>query len=889
MDLESSPPPDSSDDRRAYRPFISVVASFATAPIVCRLWLVLFPQHPDTVHTFGSALLENFRGVFEDVAIALFLACAIGLIATTTLRRLVFAVILLAWSVLYYGQYEHVADLGASLHYEELRYALTGAFLRGSASAVLAPGLCILLVAGALIAAAAVTPPPLRARRFLAHSLPAMGCAALLAFWPVSLDQRLWPQRNLLVENVQSAWEALGVGNTAVSNAAMEDLARKLQSAPEDGPARFNTPKQKRNILLLILEGIPGPALDPIAAEHGLKPTGLMPFLSNLAEQGLLYTNFITQDRHTDRGEFGILCGQYSNAYGMPQMSEYASCGGAVCLPQMLKENGYHTEYDQAAPLEFMLKASFMPAAGFSEAHGTDWFTKAHLTNGWGIDDRSLFEAGAERVKSLTKLPNPWFLAMLTVGTHHPYLIPDEIAAQFPDRSAASMRYLDGALQNFFQELQSSGSLKDTLVLITSDESHGFPNENPVLELLSYNWGFLLALPDVSFTAAHVKEPYQQIDIAPTVLNYVGLAEARKRFSGSDAFAQADPARPLYFANHLGSRIYFAHDGRLTISSLSGGARKNFSFGHLDLFTSTMRQIADIPERQTLFQAMRDSLRSTCSEAAQQTVTLFPKGVKRFGGVDVSGMWIMGGQHMRVPEKSHLSLDLSFDYRRGNSTDRDPGLFHVRLTRGEEDLKDIQCIMPSGSRTSIHYEFNTERDLQFFNVNGLLHQLAAHDEWDVREAKISHRPMVPTDQEFLLYTLENGETTFRVWDTDSFPTADCVKNHRSIERCPQQFVILSPLFSLPAHSQLVLRSNVRGITGNPRVFVEVSSEDGETVQYRSTIAEISSGQSETVSVSADTGDGQRPLQFRLGWVPSSDQDSAELEDATVTLSAAVPR
>ena len=100
---------------------------------------------------------------------------------------------------------------------------------------------------------------------------------------------------------------------------------------------------------------------------------------------------------------------------------------------QAIRENrfraealGYRTVFLQAAPLAFMLKDRFMPRAGFQQVLGNDWFQEYYVRNDWGVDDRAFLEQAAAMVESLAAARQPWFLTLLSVGTHHPFILPPD-------------------------------------------------------------------------------------------------------------------------------------------------------------------------------------------------------------------------------------------------------------------------------------------------------------------------------------------------------------------------------------------------------------------------------------------------------------------------------
>jgi hypothetical protein len=110
-------------------------------------------------------------------------------------------------------------------------------------------------------------------------------------------------------------------------------------------------------------------------------------------------------------------------------------------------------------------------------------------------------------------------LTLLTVGTHQPYAVPDEVAARFSSRKNATVDLLDQSVAGFIDTLRKSGALKDTLVIITSDESHG----SPLADWIS-SWGLAVVMAPEQKKLPRLKEGgYGLVDITVSVLDYLGI------------------------------------------------------------------------------------------------------------------------------------------------------------------------------------------------------------------------------------------------------------------------------------------------------------------------------------------------------------------------------
>ena len=120
-----------------------------------------------------------------------------------------------------------------------------------------------------------------------------------------------------------------------------------------------------------MFEGVSGAYIEPIVAANDWGPFGIsMPELSRIARENVVFTNFITQQRQTNRGEYALLCGELPRLFSAEaKMTELAArsdkLNGKRCLPAALAEAGYATIYLQSARTTFMLKDKFMPSARF--------------------------------------------------------------------------------------------------------------------------------------------------------------------------------------------------------------------------------------------------------------------------------------------------------------------------------------------------------------------------------------------------------------------------------------------------------------------------------------------------------------------------------------------
>ncbi|MEM1202837.1 MAG: LTA synthase family protein, partial [Acidobacteriota bacterium] len=497
----------------------------------------------------------DLRGFASDLVVTL-------LAATLTLPlarrgRWLAAALAGFFAVLAVGNDEHLRALGAQARPGQAGYLLDATFVAGSVLPLLGSArLWGCLGAAALVLWLAFRGGKRKSPRRPKGRTPATamalagGAAAAgvaLALWPLDGDSARWRQANVFEGAVRDGLRS-GVPPSTPGGAgpAATDSPGDL-----DGTPLFSLGGAE-NVLLVILEGVSGGHLASLAEAqgHGDLPD-LMPRLDAFARRHLAYSSFVAQQRQTNRGEYALLCGRLpSLAGGSPTMSEAAREARPLpCLPRALKDLGYRTVYLQAAPLAFMLKDQFMPLAGFDEAHGDEWFQNPHLHNQWGVDDRTFFEQSLGMVEQLRRNRAdggaPWFLTLLTVGTHHPFNAPEDFPSQHaPGTFPWAAEYLDHRVADFLDALEQAGVLDDTAVLLTSDESVGLARGQDDLErLMAQAWGFLVIAAPGGPEGQRIQQPFAQSDLPITILDLLGRDDAARAVGGRRARRRYGAAR----------------------------------------------------------------------------------------------------------------------------------------------------------------------------------------------------------------------------------------------------------------------------------------------------------------------------------------------------------
>jgi phosphoglycerol transferase MdoB-like AlkP superfamily enzyme len=468
---------------------------------------------------FGRA---DIAGLLSDLFVATAVMMMISM-APLLSRGWLLRLMGTAGLILSFANYEHIRVLGSGLDFHGFKFLGSSQFLRGSIMGLNPFSGSVLAALAMLVLIWGVSPKlsQMLFRRYDSSRLPlrririsrvpvvifsillSTGTSIQIIRSQGSLAHS-WRTYHPLELNVSQAaqnfWpKAEHEYGQSVSAADVDEIVSGLNARDLSGKKFVAAPQKRPNILLVTLEGLSGGYL--VSADYSDQKCNYLglPKFREIARRGIHYSNFVAHNRQTNRGQFSLLCGQYPNLMSddtKPDVllsDESRSKEFESCLPSILRKQGYRTDYLQAAELSFMSKDRLMPRLGFETVDGKNWFPHNDSWVGWGPDDRTFLSRSLERIDSLQQSKQPWFLTLMTAGTHHPYAVPEGFSSRYPrDSMQAALELLDGALVEFFDGLEARGILDDTLVIVTSDESSGCDTGSDVQRVLSQAWAPLL-------------------------------------------------------------------------------------------------------------------------------------------------------------------------------------------------------------------------------------------------------------------------------------------------------------------------------------------------------------------------------------------------------------
>ncbi len=298
------------------------------------------------------------------------------------------------------------------------------------------------------------------------------------------------------------------------------------------------------NLLLVQIEGMQAWVMDT-----RVKSEPITPFLNQLKEGALYFENLWDQTgaSSTSDCEYLVLNSLHPLARGAVAFRR--ADNNFVALPGVLRDRGYQTMSAHAYARGMWNRAKLHPRYGFERS----LFRKelgAGPKIGWGIGDELFVERAVPQVLALQE---PWFGFLVTLTSHHPYNYLTEHERRIDVGAlkgtglggyVESMRYVDDAMRRLFGLLTSQGVLDRTMVVVYGDHDSklhfGGQTQRLALKELDVDratlrllgrrdWRtrkipLMIVLPGRARVGL-VSTVGGQIDIAPTVLHYLGLPQ----------------------------------------------------------------------------------------------------------------------------------------------------------------------------------------------------------------------------------------------------------------------------------------------------------------------------------------------------------------------------
>jgi len=317
-------------------------------------------------------------------------------------------------------------------------------------------------------------------------------------------------------------------------------------------------PFDKQNVVVIILESF---AREYIGAfNQGLEGgtyKGYTPFIDSLISVGLTFDVSVANGKKSIDAMPSILASVPS--LETPYTISHYANNRINGLPELLKRKGYYSAFFHGAPNGSMGFDSFAKVAGFDDYFGLDQYPEKNDFDGmWGVWDEPFFKFFGATMDSFKE---PFLASVFSVSSHHPFEVPEKYKGRFKKGAAPIVEvvgYTDFALSELFKQISKSPWFANTLFVITADHTNESIHPEFQNNFGSYCIPVIFYKPGSDLRGMK-KRIAQQIDIMPTILNYLSFDEEYIAF-GNDllndsietfAFNTSGSTYHLYMKDHI--------------------------------------------------------------------------------------------------------------------------------------------------------------------------------------------------------------------------------------------------------------------------------------------------------------------------------------------------
>lgn len=270
------------------------------------------------------------------------------------------------------------------------------------------------------------------------------------------------------------------------------------------------------NVVVLIMESFGKEYIGALNGGH----ESYTPFLDSLIAESLTFEYSYANGRKSIDGMPSVLSG--IPMFVEPFFLVPASLNNISGLGGELKKKGYYTAFFHGAQNGSMGFEAYARASGYKYYFGRSEYNNDKDFDGyWAIWDEEFLQFFAEK---LSEFEQPFSTAVFTASSHHPYVIPkryENVFEEGPLPIHRCIRYSDYSLKRFFDRVSKEPWYDNTLFVITADHTNQTQYPEFQTEIGSFSVPVIFHHRG-SNLKGHRNGISQQIDIMPTVLNYLG-------------------------------------------------------------------------------------------------------------------------------------------------------------------------------------------------------------------------------------------------------------------------------------------------------------------------------------------------------------------------------
>lgn len=351
---------------------------------------------------------------------------------------------------------------------------------------------------------------------------------------------------DIYIQSKSSAQRALADGSELVE---VNNYIRSNQAAiNEDMFGKY----KDRNLIVVSLE-----SLQNFVINNDMNGHEITPFFNSLTKDPDTYyfSNFYHQTGlgKTSDSEFIV----ENSLFGLGRGAVFFTHGGNTynSMAERLGENGYFTNVMHPNNKSFWNRDIMYQSLKIDKFYDVDSYKveEGQAVN-WGMKDIPFMEQSAALMKDM---PQPFYSRLITLTNHYPFTLDPEdvMIPEYTSNSGTlnryfqTVRYMDEALKDFFQDLKDQGVYDNSIIVMYGDHYGISENHNKAMAqylekdgITPYDNALLQEVPlfihiPGDGQGKEMTEVSGQIDLRPTILHLLGVETSKDMQLGADLFS----------------------------------------------------------------------------------------------------------------------------------------------------------------------------------------------------------------------------------------------------------------------------------------------------------------------------------------------------------------
>jgi arylsulfatase A-like enzyme/Tfp pilus assembly protein PilF len=280
--------------------------------------------------------------------------------------------------------------------------------------------------------------------------------------------------------------------------------------------------RDKTNVVLITVDTLRADHLGCYGNRASSTPT-----IDALAGEGYLFSRAYAQVPLTLPSHYSILSGTFPFHHGVRDNS-VGRPNGPPLVSEVLHRNGYRTA---AFVGSFILDSRFGLDRGF-DYYYDDFDLPPHGGTDLSHVERPAGEVVKEALRWLASGDAPFFAWVHLFDPHDPYSPPEPYKSRFASSPYdGEISYVDQEIGTLLKSLQERGLLDETHIILTSDHGEGLGDHGEFTHGLflydsTIHVPLIVRLANQRTPGRRIEEVVRSIDIAPTILQLVGIQPA---------------------------------------------------------------------------------------------------------------------------------------------------------------------------------------------------------------------------------------------------------------------------------------------------------------------------------------------------------------------------